>query len=353
MDTINSCMQVARVAQMMRALGGALDVGGVLMENIREVEKPDDWVFEGLIERGDQCLIAGAPKAGKSLLASQIALAAASGNEFLRWRPVKKCRVVYVNLEIRAKRFAGRLLRQAGTSAEEVRHTRRVPPIIAEINSGGRLVPVHGFRTMDVLAGGSDVERLRAEIAMYMPDLVVIDVLARCHNEDEMTPTMRRVMHALRDLVGNAASIVVHHTRKPLTDEVRPQQASDIRGSSSIHGEVDLAMILSRRPGTGARYALTWSARNVEEPPELLLNVGRDLRFVDAEEQQATAARDAIMSAFLGRPALAAGDLLDAVRMALRCGRDAAYAAISEALDAGILVAERAGRARLYRLSGS
>jgi len=331
-----------------------LDSGGCLMDNMREVETPDSWIFDGLIEAGDQVLIAGAPKAGKSLLASQIALAAASGGKFLRWRAARKMRLAYVNLELRGKRFADRILRQSGTTADEVRRTRRVPRTLAEINAFGRLLPIHEYRTLDVLNPGADVDALRATLSEYGPDLVVFDVLARMHSGDEQVASdMKRVMHFLRDLAARAASAVVLHTRKPQTDELRPQVAADIRGSSAVHGEVDLAMILSKRPGNGARYAVTWSARNVAEPPELLLNVGPDLCFIDAADEQANAAQTAIRAAFNGRPELQAGDLLEAVREGLRCGRDGAYAAVAAAVDAGLLSCEHRGRGRAYRLAGN
>jgi len=320
------------------------------MDNFLELEKPDNWIITGLIERGDQVLIAGAPKAGKSLLASQIALAVASGGTFLKWEVAKPFRVAYINLEIRSKRFAGRLAYQTGTTPAKIRKTRRVPNVIAEINRHDRLMPIHGYRTIDVIAGGKDVEALRKKIADYQPDLVIWDVLARCHNEDEMTPAMKKVLQALRELSGDSACIVVHHARKPPEDSNRPQVASDIRGSSAIHGEVDLAMILTKRAGQGARYALTWSARNVEEPPEMSLNC-KSLYFVDAEQAKATAQVEAIKTAFIGRSMMQSVELLDAIKEALRCGRDVAYATIATAVESKLLQKFRDGNAVVYKLA--
>lgn len=328
---------------------------GMLMNNFGELEKPDDWIFVGLIERGDQVMIAGAPKAGKSLLASQMALAAASGGTFLRWKAAKPCRVAYVNLEIRSKRFAGRLAYQTGTTPDEIRRTRRVPKIIADINRHDRLMPIHDYMTIDVLeTGNTDVEAIRKRLFDYQPDLVVWDVLAFCHNASENDADIKRVLVALKNLTGGKsgpASVVVHHTRKQSAeDNNRPQTAADIRGSGAIHGAVDLAMILSKQAGQGARYAITWTARNVEEPPEMSLNT-KNLCFFDASEARASAQIEAIRGAFVRSDKLRSGELLDAVKDALRCGRDVAYTAVTTAVNDGVLHRKRVGNTQIYSLA--
>ncbi len=329
--------------------------GGALMNNFRELEKPDNWVFVGLIERGDQVMIAGRPKAGKSLISSQIALAAASGGTFLKWKAAKPCKVLYINLEIRSKRFAGRLALQTGSSAEEIRRTRKVPRIIAEINKNNRLVPIHDFMTIDVLKDGSaDVEAIKKRIYDYEPDLVVWDVLAHCHHSKENDADIKDVLLKLRELCGGkngAASIVVHHTRKSSTEaDDRPQTADDIRGNGAIVGAVDMAMVLSKQAGQGARYVLTWIARNVAEPPETPLNT-KNLCFFDASEARANAQVEAIRAAFGRSEKLRSRELLDAVKDSLRCGRDVAYTAVTTAVNDGVLHRHRIGNAQIYSLA--
>lgn len=60
--------------------------------------KPIDWIVPGLIVRGDQIIISAAPKAGKTLLASQLCLALASGGHFLKWKVCTPQKVLYLNM---------------------------------------------------------------------------------------------------------------------------------------------------------------------------------------------------------------------------------------------------------------
>lgn len=67
-----------------------------------------------------------------------------------------------------------------------------------------------------------------------------------------------------------------------------------MRGASSIHGEADGVISLGTREGQGARYSLTFSARAVETPDEILLNrIGLTLVSAIGEE------RDKLMDGLL------------------------------------------------------
>lgn len=43
---------------------------------VKHAQQKADYIFEGLIEKGDQWIISGAPKSGKSRLALQLAISA-------------------------------------------------------------------------------------------------------------------------------------------------------------------------------------------------------------------------------------------------------------------------------------
>ncbi len=78
---------------------------GVSEGRIASEQKPI-WLLDELIEQGDQWIINGAPKSGKSLLATQLALAIASGGQFLNWKNQNPARVLYMDFELRKVRIS-------------------------------------------------------------------------------------------------------------------------------------------------------------------------------------------------------------------------------------------------------
>jgi hypothetical protein len=267
---------------------------------IAAANEPDVWLIQDLIEEGDQVVLAGAPKAGKTLMASQIALAVASGGNFLSWRAHTPRKVLYVNLELRPKRFGRRLTSQVGG--------------IHELSNYRNLLAISHLRTLNIL-NKKEQEMFTEFIKEQNIGLVIWDVLARMHNVDENdNGAMRSVMHAIRMASGDRAHIVLHHLRKP------PSGAEDInigalgmRGASSIHGEADLIMTLHARSGQGARYSLRFSARNIEAPEEIFLNRAPSLCFFETSAQDTNQLMQVILSAFQHTQTCLAQELLEHV----------------------------------------
>lgn len=263
--------------------------------------EPDEWVLEGLIEAGDQVILAGAPKAGKSLLASQLALAVASGGRWLGWKAPSPRKVLYVNLELRKKRFGRRLIAQVGGACN--------------LGNYANFMISNALRTLNIV--DTTQRKSFAELVRQLGvEFVVWDVLARMHGADENdNPAMRAVMHAIRVASADKAHLVLHHMRKPATGQEDVNVgAAGMRGASSIHGEADLILSLHVRSGQGARFSLKFSARNVEAPDEKLLD--RDptmLLFHEAEEAETHRLQAAIQAAFGGSNACLARDLADHV----------------------------------------
>src|SRR5690606_7538987 len=63
---------------------------------------------------GDQVMIAGAAKSGKSWMALQLSLAAASGGAFLGWHAVRPVKTLYVNLEVGHHMWSRRVVKALG-----------------------------------------------------------------------------------------------------------------------------------------------------------------------------------------------------------------------------------------------
>lgn len=261
----------------------------IIIDSVRDLlsaaTEKDVWILDGLIEEGDQVILSGQPKAGKSLMASQIALAVASGGSFLSWEAHIPRKVLYINLELRPKRFGRRLIAQVGGADLLEKH----------IN----LHTINCLRTLDIRSA-EQRNQLCTLIKELKVELIIWDVLARMHGAEENdNASMRAVMHFIRVASADRAHIITHHTRKSASGQENVNQgAAGMRGASSIHGEADLIMSLHPRSGQGARYSVTFSARNIEAPEELLLNRNADLLFYEAAEVATQRLRVTIESAF-------------------------------------------------------
>jgi hypothetical protein len=78
--------------------------------------KPKEFLIDSLIHRGDDCLLIGSPKSGKSLFVKQMICSLTSAHPFLnKYAVARPTKVCYVQLEGRAEDTQDRLLRMEGT----------------------------------------------------------------------------------------------------------------------------------------------------------------------------------------------------------------------------------------------
>ncbi len=302
-----------------------------LMLLLAKANEPTPWAFEGFIVKGDQVMIAGAPKAGKTWLALQLALAAASGGQFLRWKAAEPLKTLYINMEVGEHMWAKRVALQVGGVENALPYA-------------DRFYSMNDVRSIDVLdpeARRGLAERIRR--GGY--EFVVIDVLSRCHYADENdNGHMKQVLLALRVLCGDATHVVVHHSRKPpLGAEHANLGAASIRGASSIVGEVDMAMTLVVRSGQGARYSLQIAARNVQEPDEMLLDRSEDMKYYEHEGGDNSIER-VIETAFRSTATISVADLRKIVAEGLGVAEGTARNAINQAVANGLLERHKIGR---------
>lgn len=215
-----------------------------------------DWIVENLIRRGDQVLLAGPPKSGKSLVAAQLAILVAAGGavgktnkiaggaahylfanhdpkQFMeRFKGMEKSfvrvtakkKVLYVSLEmktggvgkrVRCQLEAMGFIKKAATEADAMENLRYLfdLPAVPNATSGG-----DRRRSVDLVLPGAksgvtigpnaaDVVALRSAIFQqskdgekeFIPDLVVLDTLIQVHSVNEnANPEMRAVMQAIK-----------------------------------------------------------------------------------------------------------------------------------------------------------
>lgn len=299
---------------------------GVAMGSLAAQQQPI-WLLDGLIEMGDQWMLAGSPKAGKSMMATQLGIAISTGGKFMNWQCSRPARVLYMDFELKDRVFWQRVMTMFNGNEAMLRKN---------------FFRCGDFKTIDVL---DVVERQRITelIAELKPDLIIWDVLARMHSAEENdNGMMKAVMLSIRMMSGSAAHIVVHHARKPPSGaEGVNLGALGMRGASSIHGEADGVMSLAVREGQGARYSLQFSARAVEAPDELLLNRGANLMFYGASEDEADKLKRALHGAFRGNGFVLSSDLeshfCDALGVKSRRAKD--Y--IKQCCDNGWIAVER------------
>lgn len=229
---------------------------------IGKTKKAKQWVVKDLILKGDQIMIAAAPKSGKSLLASQLALCAATGHPFLRWLVPAPVKVLYFNLEVNEDIFSERFEMQAlGIGVQPQAGVMLVESDIKSFN----------------IASDHDYQKMKNLIQSSQAELVIFDVLSRTHAAQENDNSqMKEILLGLRKVCGGAASVVIHHSRKaPQGMHNANLGASSMRGASAVHGEVDLAMILVKDEDQGV-HSIKFSARNIREPDEMHLKLAED-----------------------------------------------------------------------------
>jgi archaellum biogenesis ATPase FlaH len=277
-----------------------------------EGSKPRQWIVEPLIAAGDQILLAGEPKSGKSLLASQLCL------EIMPTKDKKKpgWTVLYVSFEMDKTVMWAR----ASQQAEGLKITLLDP----QLNKLGELAPadympgahksaldyyhlfdLEGRRTFGIAPKYrelSDVHREENEATRLAwfelmdkikPDLIIFDSLSQLHFCDENANLeMRDALQQLRDLCTvkesrpnghgsrykrRVAHIIIHHTRKEAGDKKYfRKDASEMRGASSIHSEADLAITITKRNSNGEAISLSFSSRHSSNLTDVRLDRRRD-----------------------------------------------------------------------------
>lgn len=306
-----------------------------IMALVSKSKAPTPWAFDDFIVDGDQVMIAGAPKSGKSWMALQLSLAAASGGQFLQWKANRKMRTLYLNLEVGDHMWSKRVMLQIGGAENAL--------LYSEFFSRSDL------RTIDVM-DPETAKQMRDYIEKGGYEFVVVDVLSRCHSADENdNGSMRAVLFALRYICGKATSVIVHHARKPPQGlEHANLGSASIRGASSIVGEVDMALVLVVRGGQGARYSLSMTARNVEVPDELLLDRDNDDMKYYEHEGKESSLEQIIQTLFKGGHSLPRKDVQQALADGMGVAFETARKAAKEAVERGLIAESRQGRQYFY-----
>lgn len=215
-----------------------------------EPDEPPPMLARGVPKVG-LTVLAGPPKVGKTLYASQTALTSAK-------------RPLMILEEGSRTGIAYRLRRQASALGVP-------PPDIAVL-----------LRQHIRLDERGSVSRLRDQVAEWRPDLVLCDPLNRLHGGDENRPSqMTPVMDALAGIAYDfdCAVLANHHLAKP-SAERRGDIWDRFRGATSIRSGTDANLIMD---GNGAIVRLYGEFRDAE-PMSEYIELDRDtLLFHEAD----------------------------------------------------------------------
>lgn len=231
---------------------------------------PQRWIIDGMLPEG-LTLLCGAPKAGKSWLALDMALHVASGEPF--WNhPTAPGKVLLLALEDGERRLKARmetLMRGCDSlQAAMLYPCFSVPPL------------EHGF------TAGLDAE-LSDFGSGERVAMVVVDTLGKVREPSRLDGYQRdyQQLAALKKIADkhHIAMLVVHHLRKMKADDPFDQ----ISGTNGILGAADGAFILKRNNRTDRNGKLYFTSRDADDQ-QYAVQFGDDCRWnilsTDAEQ---------------------------------------------------------------------
>lgn len=199
------------------------------------------WLVDGLITRGGVAQLGAEPKSGKTWIATEIAVAIATGT--------KVCGEFFAQRGAVAYFYAEDLDKQVRNRIRSLLDGRG----LATLPSGMLHVCPRGS-TLDVTKD-DDLAWIIASARQLGPiDLLVLDPLRDIHtgkeNEsDDMANVMRRLK--VLGIVLGCTVMFAHHAGKPNADSKDRRPGQRARGSGAIHGSTDSGIYLGLRGGDG------------------------------------------------------------------------------------------------------
>lgn len=231
--------------------------------------EPPAILANGIFDERGGVVIAGAPKTGKTFLAMQLAMCAATGTPFFDIpcaKPDRAFRTLYLNAEVTPYRFA----------------EDRIKPNVKYFTGPAALTHVHvafPFSTLR-LDTKDGIATLGKMIDKVEPDILVIDPIVNFHSGDENSVQDMAKITALAGAVQNNGSAVIlcHHYRKGNNRGARISEY--MRGSTVLGGWYNTAIGMSWKRKPYSRY-LNFDLRDGEPPEEKIIALNEDYKIFE------------------------------------------------------------------------
>jgi hypothetical protein len=172
------------------------------------------WLVPGLLPKGETIILAGPPKGGKSLMATDLAFAIAVNEDYFLGEQLQQGKVLLISVDESAASTKAKLLKRGFRPEDQ----------------GIRVITSWDMTQMDVL------ER---ELENFRPDVTIIDSLKRITKGSNLSENSAEFADNIYDLKETltrygSAGVLIHHTSKS-PDLLGVHQ---VRGSSAISGAV-------------------------------------------------------------------------------------------------------------------
>jgi hypothetical protein len=287
-----------------------------------EVIEEPDYIEPNFAGPGQFILIAGPPKAQKSLLLQEMLVSCAIGVPFLlnTFTVARPLRVFWLQAEMNRK-----LLRKRAREFDDLTPAER------EL-VGRNLVISERFRMLLSEDGVKRVvEIIRKDFPDQPPDIIGFDPLANLFdgdNENDNSQLLRFLMvrlEAIRQAINSAAIIVlVHHSAKRSAEELARDPFAAIRGAGALRGYYDSAIVIFRPSEDSKARKVHFELRGGEapEPMTVVFSAGRFRNASEIATIDKTMARKMLADL---KAAWDAGKPWSHTKRAKSEGRNAAY----------------------------
>lgn len=183
-----------------------------------------EWLVEGVMQRGANGLIIARPKCGKSLMVLDLAVALASGMNWMGFHIPKRVKVALVSRED-----------TYGLTQWRLRKLRKSRGQTTQELDGWLYVNAKGLKPKIMLDYPDEVARLISDLKRHGSEFLILDVMRVLHSQEENDNTdMQKVIDVLNRIQEEAGCSIclIHHDNKR-EDATLTER---IRGASAIAG---------------------------------------------------------------------------------------------------------------------